>query len=91
MNCRNLLISTLQGKSISFAIKDSVSSVSGLQDTRPSLVSCRRKECLSSCMPYGLLSVFSLTKACVNPPDPIGVIPFSLQEPRISLRTSEGW
>lgn len=50
-------------------------------DTDRPLVSCRRKECISSCLPHRLLSVFSLTKACVNPPDPIGVI---LQEPQIS-------
>lgn len=37
-----------------------------------------RRASSPSLMPYVLFSVFSLTKACVNPPDPISLQSFSL-------------
>lgn len=49
-----------------------------------------RKATPPSPMPYVLFSVLSLAKACVNSPDPISLTLFSLQEPQISLRASEG-
>ena len=56
MNSRKLPASTHHCKNINFGVKPSVSNVFSLQDARPSLVSCRRKESNSS-LPHALCTV----------------------------------